>query len=194
MAAQFSRRNLFRLKPTDLAQLWVQSRRQGGRAGEEPEPVIRPPGALAVEADFLSACERCHQCIEACPFDAIQPLGPAAGRAEGTPFLTPADKPCHWCPGMDCIRACPSGALRFGENETVPPMAKAVLNSDRCLVTQGILCDTCAMRCPSHIRAIQMRGRMPVLDAERCTGCGLCAHYCEAEPGAISIVSVNRAS
>ncbi len=187
MAAEFSRRNLFRLKPTDLAQLWVQSRRAASEEGQTQARCIRPPGAAPVEADFLSACERCHKCIEACPFDAIHALGPVAGRAEGTPFLTPESRPCHWCPDMDCIRACPSGALRFGENQNVPPIAVAIIHPDRCLVSQGVLCDTCAVRCPTDLEAIRMQGRFPVLDAERCTGCGLCAHYCEADPGAISI-------
>lgn len=191
MSAEFSRRNLFRLKPTDLAQLWVKSRQQDEGAGDQPETYIRPPGALKIDEEFLSACERCHKCIEACPYDAIQPLGPIAGAAEGTPFLTPEVKPCHWCSDMDCINACPSGALSFGENKTVPEIAKAVIDPDLCLVGQGVLCDTCAVRCPTEIKAIRMRGRAPVLDADLCTGCGLCAYYCDAEPHAISIRAVS---
>ena len=88
---------------------------------------------------------------------------------------------------MDCIQACPSGALSFGDNESVLPIGVAVIDPDLCLVSQGILCDTCAVRCPSDVRAIRMHGRLPVLDRDRCTGCGLCAYHCEAEPGAISI-------
>jgi len=188
MPAEFSRRNLFRLKPTDLAQLWVKSRRQEDGAGDRPEAYIRPPGASKVAAEFLSLCERCHKCMEACPFDVIQLLGPVAGVAEGTPFLTPETQPCHWCPSMDCIHACPSGALSFGGNEKVAPIARAVINLDLCLVSQGVLCDTCAVRCPTEIKAIRMKERFPVLDAERCTGCGLCAYHCEAEPHAITIL------
>jgi len=190
MSAEFSRRNLFRLKPTDIAQLWVKSRKPAGGAGDQSETPIRPPGALRIDAEFLSACERCHKCAEACPFDVIQQLSPAAGAAEGTPFLMPESQPCHWCPGMDCIHACPSGALLFGENEKVSPIARAVIHLDLCLVSQGVLCDTCAVRCPTDIKAIRMRGRFPVLDGDRCTGCGLCAYHCEAESAAISIRKV----
>ena len=190
MATNLSRRNLFRLKPTDLARLWAKSRRQQDGAGNQEETYIRPPGALKIETAFLSACERCHKCIEACSYDAIQSLGPIAGEAEGTPFLTPDTNPCHWCPGMDCVNACPSGALSFGEKKTVTPIAKAVIDLDLCLVGQGVLCDTCSVRCPTDIKAIRMRGRFPTLDSERCTGCGLCAYHCEAEPKAISIQPV----
>ena len=34
------------------------------------------------------------------------------------------------------------------------------------------------MRCPPQIKAIRMRGRFPELDAELCTGCGLCEEVC----------------
>ena len=67
------------------------------------------------------------------------------------------------------------------------PIAIAQIDHDACLLAQGILCDTCATRCPTHIKAIRMNGRHPVLDATRCTGCGLCAYHCEAEPGAIKL-------
>ena len=187
MPIRVSRRNLFRLKPTDWARLWRDSAHEKEGADDRPVRFIRPPGAFQNEEEFMTRCERCGLCSEACPHNAIAHLGPIAEKAEGTPFLTPDNKPCHWCVSMDCIHACPSGALSFGDDDKVRPVAIAVVDTQLCLVSHGILCDACVLYCPPHIRAITVRGRLPVIDADKCTGCGLCAHHCEGEPHAISI-------
>ena len=122
------------------------------------------------------------------PMTSSAQFGPVFGPLEGTPFLEPALAPCHWCPDMPCIAACPSGALRAPEGTPVPPIAKVALDLDRCLNTLGTLCDTCSYRCPSDIRAIRMIQRRPVLDLDRCTGCGMCVYHCEAEPSAFDLV------
>ena len=185
MSSRFTRRQLFRLGPVDVVRGIVARRGAGGEA-RESRP-IRPPGALE-EGRFLETCLRCGECAEACPHDAILPLGPSAGRAEGTPFLIPDETACHWCPEMDCVDACKSGALRLGEGEVPAPIAKAVIDLDACLVSQGILCDTCVHYCPTSIKAISMVKRSPVVDGDACVGCGLCSHYCSAPESAVRIV------
>ena len=87
---------------------------------------------------------------------------------------------------MDCVGACPSGALRLDREGCAAPMGKVELDLSACLNAQGILCDTCATTCPSSVRAIRMVGRMPQLEEESCVGCGLCVHYCEAAPVALA--------
>lgn len=156
--------------------------------------IIRPPGALSPDSDFLAACERCHACADACPHDGvIQTFGPSHGANEGSPFLTPREAPCRWCFDTPCISACPSDALQIPKSdsqdpEPLAPIAAAVLDLDTCLNSQGTICDTCALMCPPHVKAIKMINRQPQLDAELCTGCGMCAYYCESEPGSITIV------
>lgn len=183
---EINRRQLFRLRPRDFRTLSREFKGKNPPKEEVPR-YFRPPGALAEEDDFVETCERCHLCADACPHDVIQSLPASAGRSEGTPFLDPANAPCRWCPDMPCIEACPSGALAFGENRFVAPIGKATLNLDTCLNLQGILCDTCAMMCPSEARAIRMVNRQPQLDADRCVGCGLCVHYCESVPVSLSV-------
>ncbi|MGK0185877.1 MAG: ferredoxin-type protein NapG [Verrucomicrobiales bacterium] len=181
---EFNRRQLFRFSLGDLV-------REVTKAASPPEAVDaheprppRPPGALPDEEAFLNACARCFTCAVACPFDAIDQYGPASGSLEGTPFIDPAAAPCHWCEAMPCISACSSGALRREEAQPVRPIATVTLKLDRCLNTEGILCDTCSYRCPENIHAIRMIQRKPVLDAEKCTGCGMCIYHCEAVPSA----------
>ena len=179
MSRRISRRQFFRLMPTAI--------RSSNKSPDNPgdHPVIRPPGALKDPQTFLESCHRCKACSAACPYNVIGHLGPAAGEEEGTPFINPEENPCRWCPTMDCINACPSGALRFNENGTVGPIAKAELNLDACLTKQGILCDDCVVACPTFVNAIKLCDHQPRLDSQKCVGCGLCSYYCPALPVAI---------
>jgi len=189
MPEPISRRQLFRFKLGDFTRHFKEEKKEADTS-EKEKKWFRPPGAMVDEDDFLSACLRCPHCADACPHNAISFLGPAEGRKEGSPVLHPAESPCYWCEDMPCIAACPTPALEFPIEDhlsSIRPIGLASINADACLLAQGILCDTCAVRCPTHIRAIRMNGRHPVLDATRCTGCGLCAYHCEAEPGAIKI-------
>ena len=174
MSTNLSRRQLFRIKLGDLRTLVEEN------DGEGQVPFYRPPGALA-EATFLQTCERCHACADACPYDVIQTFGPASGSLEGTPQLAPESDPCRWCPTMPCIEACPSGALSRSSEDAVAPIGKVHLNLADCLTTAGVLCDTCSVFCPDEIKAIRMVKRSPVLDSERCVGCGMCVYYCESD-------------
>lgn len=184
MGAELNRRQFLRLGLGDLSSLMRQQRQPAGHS------YLRPPGAQPDEETFLSACQRCHQCSAACPFDIIRHLGPAAGSAEGTPVLDPAETPCRWCSILDCVRACPSGALTLPQDGHARPIGKAEIDPARCLIGQGILCDECAAVCPSSIDALQMVARQPRVDPDTCVGCGLCAFFCQAEPAAVRITPV----
>ena len=186
MSDSFSRRNLFRLGIRDLATAWGQASRESSQKRAKIVPKVRPPGALEDEAAFLDTCTRCHACMQACPFDIIEVLGPLAGRAEGTPFLRIDQNPCHWCGTMDCVHACPSDALFMPDDGKVPALGKALLDENQCLNAEGFACDTCVMFCPSDIQAITMKDPFPEIDQERCVGCGLCIFHCEASPKAIT--------
>ena len=179
-----SRRQFFRLRPADVL-------RETRRPPEESLPApIRPPGALRPETTFVSACTAasgCNACIEACPYDVIKALGPAWGDAEGTPYLEPATEPCRWCPSLDCIEACDSGALAKPETGPVPRIATLTLNLDECLNRQGTICSDCSDFCPTTVRAMTSRGREPILNPETCVGCGLCVFHCDAPGPALTL-------
>ncbi|MCF6314470.1 MAG: hypothetical protein L3J39_18620 [Verrucomicrobiales bacterium] len=209
MSSSFSRRQLFKLRLGDVGNLVRQARQslaeeQATPTDSPPETnsteappetlsIIRPPGAQPDEDTFLAACERCHACADACPHPDVTRFFTASdGKLEATPFLTPSEAPCRWCYDTPCITACPSDALQLPRTDSdhpnsPPPIAKAEINLDTCLNTQGTLCDTCSLMCPPHLKAIKMINRQPQIDPNICTGCGMCAYYCESDPTSITI-------
>jgi len=72
---------------------------------------VRPPGAL-VEQQFLAACIKCGQCVQVCPVNAIKLAGIDDGFGIGTPYIETRKQACDFsCDGLQCVLACPTGAL-----------------------------------------------------------------------------------
>jgi len=170
--------------------------------------LLRPPGALD-ELEFLTKCTRCDACVRACPENAILKAGANTGLALKTPYIDPRSIPCFLCTTLPCVPACDDGALVWPQwtraDGTVLDGPKAVrmgtarIKESHC-VTWGTLerearaCRTCVDRCPYPEEAIRMtvpeEGETighPVVDAEVCTGCGICVFACPPEPGAIHV-------
>lgn len=142
-------------------------------------PLLRPPGAIA-EASFLTACERCDLCAEACPHGAI--VATRARGAQGTPIIEPLRQPCLLCVGTPCIEACPSGALTPTARVR---MGTAHINPMDCMASTG--CATCAERCPVPGAIVKVDGR-PRVVADACTGCGICQNVCPAPVNAVLVL------
>ena len=148
------------------------------------EALPRPPGAIR-EDDFLGYCSRCFRCIDVCQPMALRPASIFDGIANlGTPVLDVGK--CIIC--MECIRTCPTGALRKVPKDEVD-LGTAVIDQDRCLAWQKKKrCKYCYKACPP--KAIDlMRNRFPVLKPEKCNGCGICVRQCPTEPKSITISS-----
>ena len=72
---------------------------------------IRPPGALD-EHDFLASCIKCGQCVQVCPVEAIKLADIDEGFSIGTPYIETRNQACDFsCDGLQCVLACPTGAL-----------------------------------------------------------------------------------
>jgi len=168
--------------------------------------VLRPPGAL-LENDFLGACIRCGQCVTACPYDTLELATPGSGSPTGTPTLTPRETPCYLCTDIPCAVACPTGALdmalvtgadgKLDVNRT--RIGLAVMDYENCIAAWGLRCDACYRACPLLDKAIilehtrnERTGRhavlLPRVQAEACTGCGLCERACVVEKAAIFVL------
>ena len=90
----------------------------------------------------------CGKCVEACPADAIFPLGADWGAAAGTPAIDARKQPCVLCTGLKCTHVCPSGALLPTHANSDVMMGKARLDPDRCLTHHGQACTVCREHCP----------------------------------------------
>lgn len=105
---------------------------------------LRPPGALKDlrldERDFLSACIKCGQCVQVCPVEAIKLADLGDGFGIGVPYIEARAQACDFsCDGLQCVLACPTGALTHSLNypsETRMGFAR-VARPDACLAVQG---------------------------------------------------------
>jgi len=153
---------------------------------------IRPPFART-EPEFAAACTRCDKCIEACPHDVIFKLTlEQGGDLAGTPALDLVWRGCHMCEDWPCVKACEPQALLIPEHEDgeeipLPRLGIAEVDTKACLPYSGPECGACAHSCPVDGALNWEGGTRPVIDADMCTGCGLCREACIAYPNAIKI-------
>ncbi len=159
---------------------------------ERHEERLRPPGALP-EGDFLAACIRCGQCVNACPYETLFLCGLEAGLLDvGTPSLDTRRQPCWLCRGEEtlrCIEVCPTDALQPVNSLRDIRMGVAEIDADRCFAWNGVVCRACWHACPFPDEAIVLDelGRARVV-AEACIGCGICDQACLTAPSSIRIL------
>jgi MauM/NapG family ferredoxin protein len=171
--------------------------------------LIRPPGSLP-EKDFLAKCVRCGECMKVCPTNGIQPAW-FVGGLEGmwTPVMNMDVGYCeHEC--TLCGQVCPTGAIRelsVEEKHNTTRIGLAHFDFNRCLPwAYGRSCIVCEEHCPIPDKAIWFREveivdrqgqtvvlKQPQVDAEKCTGCGICQNKCPmADRAAIIVTSVGE--
>jgi ferredoxin-type protein NapG len=140
--------------------------------------VLRPPGALALDADFLATCIRCSLCAEACDTACIRLFDLGEGRHAGTPYIVAEARACNLC--LACTEVCPSGALQIVRAPADVRMGVAVVDERLCVSHNGTgACGACHTVCPFRNAAItQGLFNAPTVHAERCVGCGLCEEAC----------------
>jgi MauM/NapG family ferredoxin protein len=179
--------------------------RLGSLAKRPDEFLIRPPGAQD-EAAFLSRCIRCGQCQKVCLTNGLQPVLWEAG-LEGlyTPRLVPRMGYCNYSCNL-CGQVCPTGAiprLDLKAKQTTV-LGIAFINRSRCIpYTEGADCLVCEEHCPVDPKAIvfneqevinfqgeRIKVKLPVVNPDRCTGCGQCEHVCPV--GGAAAIRVKR--
>ena len=151
---------------------------QRTRQKEESNPMLRPPGALRPDPEFMAACIRCGECMRVCPTNALHPSGIENGIAGlWTPTFVfnigycdyfcgvtrddveagRTDKPCNLCG-----KVCPTGAIAtLTHAQKLDPshrIGTAVFDTTRCLPwARGEECLTCEEQCPLGEKAISHR-------------------------------------
>jgi len=114
------------------------------------------------------------------------------GTKFGTPVIESRTVPCYLC--MKCPPVCPTGALQHSVTEKkAVRMGTAVIDTDKCLPYQGVICHACFERCPLFREAITLKDDLyPVVHEEICVGCGICENVCPAEEAAITVRSTRN--
>ncbi len=168
---------------------------------------LTPPGSLSA-ANLQAHCTACQLCIANCPNGVLRPstdmehfLQPEMQYDQG--YCRPE------C--TRCADVCPTGAIRpiTRVEKTAIQIGHAVWVKENCLpVADQQRCGSCARHCPAQ--AIQMvpidKGikqnpddkqwydsdgnwmnpdemlMIPVVNSEKCIGCGECEHLCPARP------------
>lgn len=147
-----------------------------------------PPGALSAR-NFSSHCTACQLCVSVCPNEVLRP---SAG------LMTLMQPEMSYERGYcrpectKCAEVCPAGAIRpitRAEKSSIQ-IGHAVWVKKNCVpLTDGKECGNCARHCPTG--AITMvpsdmhnpdSPKIPVVNTEKCIGCGACENLCPARP------------
>lgn len=179
----------------------------GGLAAVEKKQVphrdnpLVPAGSWSV-ASFSDKCVGCQLCVSVCPNKVLRPsvaldrlMQPEMSYEKG--FCRPE------C--TKCSEVCPAGAITpvtRAEKSSIR-IGKATLLYDNCIAySDNVSCGNCSRHCPAHAIHMVMRSqgsgrtvKIPVVNTEKCIGCGACEYVCPARPlSAIYVEGYDRHS
>ena len=152
---------------------------------------LKPAGSLSLR-NFSTRCTGCQLCVSSCPNGVLRPSSSLATLMQ--PEMSFERGFCRpEC--TRCSEVCPAGAITpvTREEKSSIQIGHAVWIREQCIpVTKGRSCGNCARHCPTG--AIQMvplsqnddssrkAPKIPIIDTERCIGCGKCEFVCPARP------------
>ncbi len=146
-----------------------------------------PPGAESLQ-NLRQHCTACQLCVSVCPNQVLRPSGKLSSFMQ--PEMSYERGYCRpEC--TKCSEVCPTGAIHLltKEEKSSTKVGYAVVVRENCIpLTDGVSCGNCARHCPTG--AIQMikevvEGKeveLPVVNTERCIGCGACENLCPSRP------------
>lgn len=171
------------------------------------EPLVRPPGGQD-EQNLVSKCVHCYRCIEVCPEHVIVAASIENGFVNArTPMMDFSDcypgqlddfRYCDFCAAQNggvplCVSVCPTTALQLPADYSpeTEVIGKAAINTDLCIAYRSSFCAFCHDACQQvrgeesaaiHYINADAQGadatRLPVVDVDKCNGCGACEAVC----------------
>lgn len=150
-------------------------------------PIV-PPGAISL-ANMAAHCTGCQLCVSVCPNGVLRPstgldtlMQPESSYERG--YCRPE------C--IKCSEVCPAGAIlkiTKAEKSSIQ-VGHAVWVKENCIpLTDGKSCGNCAVHCPTNAITMVLSDsgnpeslKIPVVNEERCIGCGACENLCPARP------------
>ena len=214
-APSLSRRTLLIGVGSTAALLGLGSMRYFGSTS-----LVRPPGGQD-EVSLVSKCVHCYRCVEACPSGVIVPARldhgvfnmqtPRLEFSECTPGNLDIMRYCDFCVEGNggvprCAQVCPTTALDLGACGNIDDVVigKAEIDPELCIAYRSGHCaycfDACVKARGEGKAAIYYRNagderdhstRLPVVDADKCNGCGACEAVCvSAQAGSTRNASV----
>ncbi len=171
-----------------------ESKMDGGLAFIEDKKIpkrntaIVPPGAYSIR-NFTRRCTGCQLCVSVCP---NQVLRPSTGLST---FLQPeVSYERGYCRPecTKCSEVCPAGAILpiSQADKSSTQIGHAVWIEKNCvIITDDVSCGNCARHCPTGaITMIEVNPdsleskTIPIVNTERCIGCGACENLCPSRP------------
>ena len=166
----------------------------GGLAAIEDKKILErstpltPPGSLSAR-NMAQHCTACQLCVSACPNQVLRPS--ADLRKLMQPEMSYERGYCRpEC--TKCSEVCPAGAIRpiTKADKSSVQIGHAVWVKKNCIpLTDGVQCGNCARHCPAGaIRMVPLdpnregSPKIPIVNEERCSGCGACEDLCPARP------------
>ena len=159
---------------------------------------ITPPGSKSAR-HLYQHCTACQLCISQCPNQVLRPstdldhfMQPTMSYERG--YCRPE---CN-----RCSTVCPTGAISMLDlaEKSSTQIGHAVWIKKNCVViTDEVECGNCARHCPvGAITMINSKAgdekslKIPMVDTQRCIGCGACENLCPARPFSAIYVEGNE--
>jgi len=142
---------------------------------EEDSPLLVRPPYGKDESTFQSECPSCESkaCVASCDEKIIVILD------DGTPTLDFSKNGCTFCD--ECANVCDADVLSLQNIYTSEKLnAMFRISLEGCVAHHGVICNACKEPCIDD--AILFNGMFnPVIDEDRCTGCGFCIARCPTQ-------------
>lgn len=150
-------------------------------------PIV-PPGAQGIR-NMAAHCTGCQLCVSVCPNDVLRPSSKL-----GTLMQPESSYERGYCRPecVKCSEVCPAGAILkiTDADKSSIQIGHAVWVRENCIpLTDGVECGNCARHCPTGAITMVVSDpdvadspKIPVVNEERCIGCGACENLCPARP------------